>query len=86
MALGCLSVMNLLRSIPRYSAARVDLAQYSALLVEEHTNANLSFQGYESSVRRIARDLEAGIAGLAATMEYFSLNGNVEYLPLSVYV
>jgi len=55
-------------------------------LVEEHTNAILSFQSYQSSVRRIARDLEAGIAGLTATMEYLSLNGNVENLPLSVYV
>jgi hypothetical protein len=39
---------------------------------------------YEQSVKQISSDLAMGISGLTDVMEYFSVNGNVEHLPLSV--
>lgn len=66
------------------SAARVDLAQYAALAIEEHLA--LTTHLYREAVLGIGRDLSSGIQGLTAVMEYFSRNGQVENLPLSVYV
>jgi hypothetical protein len=66
------------------SAARVDLAQYAALAIEEHLA--LTTHLYREAVLGIGKDLSAGIKGLTAVMEYFSSNGQVENLPLSVYV
>jgi hypothetical protein len=66
------------------SAARVDLAQYAALAIEEHLA--LTTHLYREAVLGIGKDLSAGIKGLTAVMEYFSRNGQVENLPLSVYV
>ncbi|KAJ5086193.1 Transcription factor [Penicillium argentinense] len=65
-----------------YHAARVDLAQYAALLMEEHLT--FATQMYRNSVLQIGNDLYSGIVGLTAVMEYFSLNGHIEFLPLSV--
>lgn len=67
-----------------FSAARVDLAQYAALAIEEHLA--LSTHLYREAVLGIGKDLSASIKGLTAVMEYFSRNGQVENLPLSVYV
>jgi hypothetical protein len=66
-----------------FSAARVDLAQYAALAIEEHLS--LTTDLYREGVLGIGKDLSAGIKGLTAVMEYFSRNGQVENLPLSVY-
>ncbi|KAJ6000853.1 Transcription factor [Penicillium waksmanii] len=65
-----------------YRAAQVDLAQYAALLLEEQISSSTEL--YEHSIKQIARDLAVGISGLTDVMDYFSVNGNVEQLPLSV--
>ncbi|OKP11633.1 hypothetical protein PENSUB_2846 [Penicillium subrubescens] len=65
-----------------YHAARVDLAQYAALAIEEHLA--LTTHVYREAVLGIGKDLSAGIKGLTSVMEYFSRNGQVENLPLSV--
>lgn len=66
------------------STAEVDLAQYTALMIEENTS--LPPETYEEIVLEIGGDLKAGIDGLTAVMQFFSLNGHVDNLPLSVYV
>lgn len=53
-------------------------------MIEENTN--LPPETYEKMVLEIGVDLKAGIDGLTAVMQYFSLNGHVDNLPLSVYV
>ncbi|CAG8314748.1 unnamed protein product [Penicillium nalgiovense] len=65
-----------------YYAARVDLAQYGAFVLEE----NLFYAGdtYNNLVREISNDLRDGIDGLSLVMEYFSVNGYADSLPLSV--
>ncbi|KAJ5697120.1 hypothetical protein N7488_010804 [Penicillium malachiteum] len=66
---------------PRVSAARVDLAQYLALLIEEtpHIPADL----YKMTMLEIGSDLKAGIDGLNTIMEFFSTN-DINGLPLTV--
>lgn len=66
-----------------FSAARVDLAQFAALAIEEHLA--LTTELYREAVFGIGKDLSSGIQGLTTVMEYFSRNGHVENLPLSVY-
>lgn len=66
------------------SAARVDLAQFAAFAIEEHLA--LTTDLYREAVLGIGKDLSSGIKGLTSVMEYFSRNGHVENLPLSVYV
>lgn len=66
------------------SAARVDLAQFAAFAIEEHLA--LTTELYREAVLGIGKDLSSGIKGLTSVMEYFSRNGHVENLPLSVYV
>jgi hypothetical protein len=60
----------------------VDLAQYAAFVLEE----NLFYAGdtYNNLVREISNDLRDGIDGLSLVMEYFSVNGYADSLPLSV--
>lgn len=55
-----------------------------AFLLEDQ--ASLPTDLYRDSVARTARDLEVAISGLTDVMEYFSVNGNHENLPLSVSV
>ncbi|KAJ5447506.1 Transcription factor [Penicillium cf. griseofulvum] len=65
-----------------YHAARVDLAQYAAFILEE----NLFYAGdkYNNLVLEISNDLRNGIEGLSLVMEHFSINGYADSLPLSV--
>lgn len=35
-------------------------------------------------MKAVGQDIHDGIEGLTRVMEYFSLNGHMEYLPLSV--
>ncbi|KAJ5143400.1 uncharacterized protein N7515_002187 [Penicillium bovifimosum] len=65
-----------------YYAARVDLAQYSAFILEE----NLFYAGdkYSTMILDIGNDLRNGIDGLSLVMEHFSVNGHAGDLPLSV--
>ncbi|CEJ61948.1 hypothetical protein PMG11_10464 [Penicillium brasilianum] len=65
-----------------YHAARIDLAQFAALVIEEHLA--LTTDLYREAVFGIGKDLSSGIQGLTAVMEYFSRNGHVENIPLSV--
>lgn len=62
----------------------MDLAQYTAFVLEE----NLFYAGdtYNNLVREISNDLRDGIDGLSLVMEYFSVNGYADSLPLSVLV
>lgn len=64
------------------SAARVDLAQYEALIVEE--NRSFLHEDYLHRISDISRNLQSGIEDLATVMESFSTNTFVEGLPLSV--
>lgn len=66
----------------RPSAARVDLAHFTALLVEE--NLCLVTKVYSEIVTEIANDLQSGITGLTNVMGYFSMSGKEENIPLSV--
>lgn len=59
------------------------MAQFAALAIEEHHA--LANDLYGEAVLGIGKDLAFGIQGLTAVMEYFSRNGHVENLPLSVY-
>ncbi|KAJ5822322.1 uncharacterized protein N7525_011606 [Penicillium rubens] len=65
-----------------YYAARVDLAQYAAFVVEE--NLFYAEDMYNNLVREISNDLRDGVDGLSLVMEYFSVNGYANSLPLSV--
>lgn len=50
---------------------------------------NLSFAKntlYDHCMLEIGQDLKHGIGGLTSAMEYFSIQGNLESLPLSVSV
>ncbi|KAJ5718840.1 uncharacterized protein N7483_009922 [Penicillium malachiteum] len=78
-----LSVSSTLRNLTSmyYHAARVDLAQYLALLIEE--NPNVPADIYKKTILEIGSDLKAGIDGLNATMKFFSTH-DVNSLPLSV--
>lgn len=60
----------------------MDLAQYAAFFLEE----NLFYAGgtYSDLVLEIGDNLRDGIDGLSLVMEHFSINGNVDGLPLSV--
>ena len=62
----------------------MDLAQYAAFVVEE----NVFYAGdmYNNLVREISNDLRDGVDGLSLVMEYFSVNGYADSLPLSVLV
>ena len=66
------------------SAAQVDLAQYAALMIEEHLL--FAKDVYEQRKLKIGYDLKHGIEGLTAAMEYFSIQGHSESFPLSVSV
>ncbi|KAJ5542747.1 hypothetical protein N7535_005171 [Penicillium sp. DV-2018c] len=65
-----------------YYAARVDLAQYAAFILEE----NIFYAGdkYNTLIVDIGNDLRNGIGGLSLVMEHFSVNGHAGDLPLSV--
>ncbi|OQE12784.1 hypothetical protein PENFLA_c063G08786 [Penicillium flavigenum] len=73
---------NAVSMLTYMTAARVDLAQYAAFVLEE----NLFYAGdtYNNLVREISNDLRDGIDGLSLVMEYFSVNGYADSLPLSV--
>jgi len=60
----------------------VDLAHYAALLIEEYPA--LPSHRYQRAMMGVGRDLKGGIDGLSRIMEYFSLTGHVDNLPLSV--
>lgn len=66
------------------SAARVDLAQYEALIIEKH----LSFTGanYRAQLLETGADLRRAMNGLTSAIEYFCSQGRAERIPLSVYV
>ena len=66
------------------SAAQVVLAQYAALMMEEHLL--FAKDVYEQRKLKIGYDLKHGIEGLTAAMEYFSIQGHSESFPLSVSV
>lgn len=66
------------------SAARVDLAQFEAIIMEE--NKFYTGDSYSNLMKNISNDLRDGIEGLSAVMEHFSANGHVESFPLSVSV
>ncbi|KAE8381652.1 hypothetical protein BDV26DRAFT_301240 [Aspergillus bertholletiae] len=65
-----------------YYAARVDLAQYEALIIEKH----LSYTGtnYRSQLLEIGGDLRKAMTGLTNAIEFFSSKGRAERIPLSV--
>ncbi|OQD82458.1 hypothetical protein PENANT_c021G09700 [Penicillium antarcticum] len=65
-----------------YHAARVDLAQYAALVLEE--NQFYAKDIYTNWIQDISNDLSEAIAGLTIVMEYFSVNNDADSLPLSV--
>ncbi|RMJ23671.1 hypothetical protein PHISP_05459 [Aspergillus sp. HF37] len=65
-----------------FYAARVDLAQYAAFIVEE--NLSLARDTYNQRMLEIGQELKHGVDGLTSTMEYFSSKGHLESLPLSV--
>ncbi|KAJ5636862.1 Transcription factor [Penicillium longicatenatum] len=65
-----------------YHTARVDLAQYTALLIEEYPG--LPRHRYQQAMMSVGRDLKGGIDGLSQIMEYFSVTGHVDNLPLSI--
>jgi hypothetical protein len=67
-----------------FSAAKVDLAQFAAFVLEE----NLFYAGdsYSDMVLHISGNLGDGVEGLNIVMEHFSLNGHADGLPLSVLV
>jgi hypothetical protein len=67
-----------------FSAARVDLAQYAAFIVEE--NLSLARDTYNQRMLEIGQELKHGVDGLTSAMEYFSSKGHLESLPLSVSV
>ncbi|KAJ6095170.1 hypothetical protein N7467_002683 [Penicillium canescens] len=69
-------------TIMYYHAARVDLAQYAALVLEE--NLFYAEDTYNDSVQDISNDLREAIAGLTIVMEYFSVDNDADSLPLSV--
>ncbi|OJJ34569.1 hypothetical protein ASPWEDRAFT_112951 [Aspergillus wentii DTO 134E9] len=65
-----------------YYAARVDLAQYEAMIIEKH----LAFTGndYPNQLVNTGKDLQNAMTGLTGVMEFFSGEGRAERLPLSV--
>ncbi|KAJ5245809.1 Transcription factor [Penicillium chermesinum] len=65
-----------------YRCAQIDLAHYCALAIEEYPS--LSPEMYQTAIIGTGRDLKAGVDGLTEIIEYFSLNGHGESLPLSV--
>ncbi|KAJ5688516.1 hypothetical protein N7462_002908 [Penicillium macrosclerotiorum] len=65
-----------------YHAARVDLAQYTALAIQE--SMSIDQGSYENAMFEIGDDLKNGISGLTNVLDYFSRNGHAECLPLSV--
>ncbi|KAJ5769741.1 Transcription factor [Penicillium nucicola] len=67
-----------------YHAARVDLAQYEALVIEE--NLFYAKENYTDWVQEISNDLSVAIAGLTTVVEYFGMNNDAYSLPLSVLV
>ncbi|OGM49895.1 hypothetical protein ABOM_001521 [Aspergillus bombycis] len=65
-----------------YYAARVDLAQYEALIIEKH----LSFTGtnYRGQLLETGADLRKATTGLTSAIEFFCSQGRAERIPLSV--
>ncbi|KAH8425138.1 fungal specific transcription factor domain-containing protein [Aspergillus melleus] len=65
-----------------FQTARVDLAHYEALLVENH----IAFAGqdYISQLVEIGTTLQEAMSDLTTIMEYFSREGRAQSLPLSV--
>ncbi|KNG87592.1 hypothetical protein ANOM_005442 [Aspergillus nomiae NRRL 13137] len=65
-----------------YYAARVDLAQYEALIIEKH----LSFTGtnYRGQLLETGADLRKAMTGLTSAIEFFCGQGRAERMPLSV--
>lgn len=68
----------------RESTARIDLAQYTAFMIVG--NPSLSKDTYHQRKLEIGRNLKHGIDGLTSSMEYFSIHGHLESIPLSVLV
>lgn len=66
------------------STARVDLAQYAAFMIVG--NPSLSRETYHQRKLKIGKNLKHGIEGLTLAMEYFSVHGHLESIPLSVSV
>lgn len=64
--------------------ARIDLAHYEALLLENH----LMFSGknYINQIWNAGNTLRDAMARLTSIMEYFGREGRAQNLPLSVYV
>ncbi|GAB1198107.1 hypothetical protein APSETT444_007415 [Aspergillus pseudonomiae] len=87
------AVLAAIRRIKRYltkweavsivpPAARVDLAQYEALIIEKH----LSFTGtnYRGQLLETGADLRKAMTGLTSAIEFFCGQGRAERMPLSV--
>lgn len=66
------------------SAARVDLAQFETIILEE--NSVYTGDSYNNLMTRVSNDLRDGIEGLSVVMEHFSANCHIESFPLSVSV
>lgn len=65
-----------------FSAAKVDLAQFAACVLEE--NSFYAGDSYNQLIIQIGDDLRDGIEGLSVVMERFSGTGHVDSFPLSV--
>ncbi|KAJ5601229.1 Transcription factor [Penicillium lagena] len=65
-----------------YHAARVDLAQYAAFMIEE--NLSYARETHKQQIFKIGQDLKGAIESLTTIMEFFSANGRVNSLPLSI--
>ncbi|CAG7988360.1 unnamed protein product [Penicillium salamii] len=65
-----------------YHAARVDLAQFEAFILED--NKFYAANTYQQSMINVSKDLRVGIEGLSKVMEHFSIHGQAESFPLSV--
>ncbi|KAK9857415.1 hypothetical protein MYU51_020831 [Penicillium brevicompactum] len=65
-----------------FHAARVDLAQFETIILEE--NSVYTGDSYNNLMTRVSNDLRDGIEGLSVVMEHFSANCHIESFPLSV--
>ncbi|CAG8241342.1 unnamed protein product [Penicillium salamii] len=65
-----------------YHAARVDLAQFEAFMLED--NKFYAANTYQQSIINVSEDLRDAIEGLSKVMEHFSMHGQAVSFPLSV--
>ncbi|KAE8141322.1 hypothetical protein BDV38DRAFT_268575 [Aspergillus pseudotamarii] len=65
-----------------YYAARVDLAQYEALIIEKHLN--FTGTNYRAQLLETGADLRNAMNGLTSAIEFFCSQGRAERIPLSV--